>query len=328
MNEKPKPALPNAGPVTSGVDDFSIEIRPNKPLQSVSSIDPQPVFPIRAAFYYPWFPEAWTQRHTTPYTNFTPSLGLYSAYDLATIQRHIAAMQYGHIQAGIASWWGQGKHTDVKFPQLLAAAAGTSFRWAIYYEGESQGNPSPTQISEDLTYINDHYGHDPAYLRVDGRPVIFVYAAPGDACGMAQRWKEGNTQNNYIMLKVFPGYERCPDQPDSWHQYAPAKAENPLDTYSYAISPGFWLKGTGVRLQRDPERWLTNVKSMLASGAEWQLVTTFNEWGEGTSVEPALEWSSPSGYGVYLDVLHNNGESLISPKGNVLRRQDSIPENP
>jgi hypothetical protein len=46
---------------------------------------------------------------------------------------------------------------------------------------------------------------------------------------------------------------------------------------------------------------------MAASGAKWQLVTTFNEWGEGTSVEPAKEWASASGYGQYLDALHNNG---------------------
>src|SRR5437870_9320214 len=38
-------------------------------------IDLQPAFPIRAAFYYPWFPEAWNQRGITPYSNFTPSLG-------------------------------------------------------------------------------------------------------------------------------------------------------------------------------------------------------------------------------------------------------------
>jgi hypothetical protein len=43
---------------------------------------------------------------------------------------------------------------------------------------------------------------------------------------------------------------------------------------------------------------------MLASGARWQLVLTFNEWPEGTSVESAREWASPSGYGAYLDTLH------------------------
>ena len=43
---------------------------------------------------------------------------------------------------------------------------------------------------------------------------------------------------------------------------------------------------------------------MLASGARWQLVLSFNEWPEGTSIESAREWATPSGYGAYLDVLH------------------------
>ncbi len=46
---------------------------------------------------------------------------------------------------------------------------------------------------------------------------------------------------------------------------------------------------------------------MIASGTNWQLITTFSEWGEGTAVEPAAEWASSSGFGQYLDVLHNNG---------------------
>ena len=46
------------------------------------------------------------------------------------------------------------------------------------------------------------------------------------------------------------------------------------------------------------------MQHMVDSGEPLQLVTTFNEWGEGTAVEPAAEWSSPSGFGTYLDVLH------------------------
>ena len=44
---------------------------------------------------------------------------------------------------------------------------------------------------------------------------------------------------------------------------------------------------------------------MVGSGAQFQLVTTFNEWGEGTAVESAGEWASDSGFGVYLDILHD-----------------------
>jgi hypothetical protein len=46
---------------------------------------------------------------------------------------------------------------------------------------------------------------------------------------------------------------------------------------------------------------------MMASGARFQLITSFNEWGEGTSVESASQWASSSGYGAYLDALHDNG---------------------
>lgn len=45
---------------------------------------------------------------------------------------------------------------------------------------------------------------------------------------------------------------------------------------------------------------------MKSSGAPWQLVTTFNEWGEGTPVEPGLEWTTPSDYGWPLDTLHRH----------------------
>ena len=51
-------------------------------------------------------------------------------------------------------------------------------------------------------------------------------------------------------------------------------------------------------------RWRADVTDMVASNAEWQLVLTFNEWREGTSVESAREWETPSGYGAYLDTLH------------------------
>jgi hypothetical protein len=41
--------------------------------------DSQPSFPIRAAFYYPWFPEAWNQQGFNRFTDYTPSLGFYDA---------------------------------------------------------------------------------------------------------------------------------------------------------------------------------------------------------------------------------------------------------
>ncbi|HEY3312206.1 MAG TPA: hypothetical protein VGK00_11260 [Anaerolineales bacterium] len=272
-----------------------------------AAVDWQPAFPIRAAFYYPWFPESWTQSRIFPYTNYTPTLGYYSSADSTIVKKHINMMMNGGINVGISSWWGQGHNTDVKVPGLLNAASTTNFRWTLYYEAESLGDPSITQIRNDLTYIRDHYGNAPGYLRLGGKFVVFVYAAGNDGCGMADRWKAANTVGAYVVLKVFSGYRTCASQPDSWHQYSPAVAADQQGKLSYSISPGFWLKNQAVRLPRDITRWRKNVRDMIASGANWQLVTTFNEWGEGTAVEPATAWASPSAYGLYLDALHNNG---------------------
>jgi PKD repeat protein len=289
---------------------FASRLVANPPqLTIVVGADPQPSFPIRAAFYYPWFPESWSQQGFNPFTMYTPTLGQYDSSASTTLSAHLAAFQYGKIDVGISSWWGQGTPTDTRLPQILAATAGSSTRWSIYYEQEGNNDPSVSQITSDLTYLRDHYGRDPSYLRVNGHFVVFVYTGGSDTCSMVDRWTQANTGiGAYIVLKVVTGYKTCSNQPNGWHQYAPAIAENNQPGYGYSISPGFNKPGeTGPRLVRDVTRWYGNVRDMIASAAPWQLVTTFSEWGEGTSVEDATEWQSTSGYGDYLDALHNNG---------------------
>jgi hypothetical protein len=277
--------------------------------------DPQPSFPIRAAFYYPWFPEAWNQQGMNPFTKYHPSLGYYDSSAGSTLAAHLADFRYANIDVGISSWWGQGSRTDGRMPSILAATAGTPTRWTVYYEPEGSSDPSVSQIASDLTYLRDRYGSDPSYLRVGGRFVVFVYGDATDGCGMADRWSQANAGiGAYIVLKVFPGYRNCTNQPASWHQYSPAVSTDSQVGFSYSISPGFdKADEPAPRLARDPIRWSTDIRSMIASGAPWQLVTTFSEWGEGTPVESATEWGSPSGHGVYLDALHADGAPAPIP---------------
>lgn len=263
--------------------------------------------PIRAAFYYPWYPENWTQGTTTPATRYNPWPGLYSldgsAGGFALVRSQIAAMEYAHIQVGIASWWGQGSLTDGRISTLLAAANGTPFCWTLYYEPAITNGS--TQIASDLAYITSHYASNPNYLHVNGKPVVFVYSRAVASCADTATWSDANAGQFYLNLQVFGGYTSCLAQPDSWHQYGAAIAADHQAGYSYSISPGFnKFSEASPRLARDPNRWRQNVADMMASNEPWQLITTFNEWMEGSSVENALEWASSSGQGAYLDILH------------------------
>lgn len=75
--------------------------------------------------------------------------------------------------------------------------------------------------------------------------------------------------------------------------------------WSYSISPGFHSVGDArARLPRSAAAWAESLTRMKASGARWQLITTYNEWGEGTAVEAATAWRSWTGYGRYADLSH------------------------
>lgn len=254
-------------------------------------------FPIRAVFYYPWFPESWNQQGYNPFTRYQPTLGYYDSSNVSVIREHEQQMLSAKIQTGIASWWGVGTNTDKRISLLLNNT--NSVKWTLYYEKEGSGNPSTTEISQDLTYIQNNYTNSPAYLYVNNKPVIFVYGDGADSCAMADRWKQANNNRFYVVLKVFSGYKNCASQPDSWHQYAPAVAEDHQTGYSFSISPGFWrIDEANARLARDITRFRSNVSHMIASGENWQLITTFNEWGEGTSIESSTQWGTD-----YLDAL-------------------------
>ena len=255
--------------------------------------------PVRAAFYYPWYPENFQNNGS----HYTPSAGNYSVDDPSTVDRQIEDMQYGGLQAGIVSWWGIGLREDKRMPLLMSEAAKLGFSWSAYYEKQGYGDPSVAEITSDLIYLR-RYSDQRAWLHINGLPVIFVYAQGTDGCGMATRWAEANqTAHYYVVLKVFPGYRSCADQPQGWHQYADDLDIQP--GYSAIASPGFFKYNEAApSVPRDPATFRQDVTEVAESGDPFQLIISYNEWGEGTAVESSTVWSSPSGHGVYMDILH------------------------
>jgi hypothetical protein len=288
--------------------------------------DAQPRFPIRAAFYYPWYtggPTAWAR------SVHRPSLGTYASGGRDITRKHILAMQHGHIGVGISSWWGRGDYTDAAFSKMLKWTVGSTFHWALYAELESVGDPSAAEIHRDLLYVRDRYGSDPAYLRIGGRFVMFVYQV--EDCEAAMRWVKANEGvDAWLDFTLFPGWEDCAAKPDAWHAYSPDNPVTAQGQTAFEISPGWVMQGQQPKLERDLDRWRANVRDMIASNANFQLVETFNEWWEGTAVESAAGWESPSGFGAYIDVLHDESaasgeEPLQAPSWSAA---DLTPEPP
>lgn len=283
--------------------------------------------PVRAAFYYPWWAEKWHDMErggaSRPEPRFLPDYDgdgvadFYSVDSDAVVDRQIAAMKWGHIDAGISSWWGVGTVEDIRFVRLLERARHLGFRWCIYYEPEGRGDPDAARIASDLLYLYDRYALEPtnsrAYLTVCGRPVVFVYN-PTDGCGVTERWHRASDEverlrgvRPYVVLHEVAGEGKCRWASEfSWHRYCPARGRGAysLAKWSFTVRPAYWGWNSPVEQPRDLSVWAADVAAMASSRAAWQLVCTFNEWIEGSAVEAGVEWRSPSGFGSYLDVLH------------------------
>ena len=266
----------------------------------------------RGAFYYPWYPATWSVNGA--HVAYHPLLGYYNSSSARVVDRHVRMLNYADVDVAIASWFGPGSQSESTRIPLLLRRSVAPLEWALFYECEGNrptgsscrsGGPDPSvaAIRNDLAYASA-YTASSAYVRVNGRPLIFVWSAGDSSCEVASRWRRA-APGWYVVLKLSSGFRDCADQPDDWYQYAPASATQHHEGHYYSISPGFKrADGAGKVLPRNVRRWRRQVRKMVASREPWQLITTFNEWGEGTATEPAREWRSRSGYGKYLDALH------------------------
>ncbi len=342
-----------SGSVVTGYDAGSattyIEFAPDTSVPPPSTANFQPSAPYYTTFYYPWYgapdtdgtwsywqdkgnnpPATWFSHYLPDLdpTVFDPATELYSSNDTQVLYWQLAKMAEAKQEVAVSSWWGRGHKTDMAFASIVTDVMNRTdnpypnLRWTLYYEPEGYSDPSSAEIAADLNYIAANYANQPAYLQIDGKPVIFVWAGAQDGVAMAARWSEANQlaeQPFYIVLKLFSGYKDVSPQPDSWHQYGPASRYSAHPPYSAVVSPGFWLDdgSESPRLQRSLSEFRSAVTDMVAADAMWKIVTTWNEWGEGTSVEPGEQVrfnadtgkdepdpDAPPFNNAYIDVLH------------------------
>jgi hypothetical protein len=141
-------------------------------------------------FYYPWYD---TTRHwqegylrSILVPPQPPQLGQYSSRNNSVINQHITWSETYEISNWICSWWGPGSWEDITIENNIAPLlAGHNVTYCIFYESASLLNLQNNQINFDssttatfvshIHYIASTYFSDPKYLKINGRPVIYLY---------------------------------------------------------------------------------------------------------------------------------------------------------
>jgi hypothetical protein len=283
------------------------------------------------AFYYLWYGTLandgawrhWNQlSHTPPddiASSYYPLRGPYSSRDSNVLAAQMNDLRSAGVGAIAVSWWGQGSWDDQSLDGLFAAAEAAGIRIAFHLE--PYAGQTAASIASDVHYLLGRFGSSPALLRISrptaasgtaaARPVFYVFAAsrlPAGDLKASLDSLRGTPDDSIVMIHSPKASSAAKDGGDGVYTYdalaSPAdfaalvsdcRAANVI--CSPSVSPGFdnhEAVATGQLFvdRQNGARYDAMWQAAISAGSEWISVTTFNEWHEGTQIEPAQDFAS------------------------------------
>lgn len=109
-----------------------------------------------------------------------PKVGIYDSRDPEVIAEHISQSVRAGIDFWSVSWWGPESPLDRTFRgHILTHPDAGKLRYAVLYESTGRlgklEKPDYSNLLSDFRYLAEHYFKHPQYLRLDDKPVVFVY---------------------------------------------------------------------------------------------------------------------------------------------------------
>ena len=275
-------------------------------------------------FYYSWYGNPqfngsyrhWPQGGFTPPlsigANFYPVRGAYDSGDYnGAVEQHMAWIAQARIGVIVYSWWGRGSYEDNLAAGVLAAAArhGITVAWHL----EPYANRTAQSTVDDINYIITRYGASPAFHRdpaYGNRAAFYVFESlriadwsalqqvRSTAIVLAQTTDTSKVANfggmytyDAIAGNTAPGWANaaayCRANGLVW---APSIGPGYIDDRAV---PGNTTPTLGRENGATYDRQWTNA---VNNGADWISITSFNEWHEGSVIEPASS-NPPAGNG-------------------------------
>jgi glycoprotein endo-alpha-1,2-mannosidase len=254
-----------------------------------------------AIFYYAWYGTPakdgqwlhWSQGGSAPPrdlgSTFYPSRGPYSSTDNAVVDAHMREVREAGVTTIVVSWWGPGSIEDKRLPAIRAAVQRYDLRLAVHVE------PYPHRTVSSVA-------SDLERLRRLGVRDVYLY----DSTALPdEQWAELNARVGEMRLFANT---RLPGK---------AKAGGFAGLYTYdvllydgrlfhrmctqahrlgllcapSVGPGYDARNATpderVRPRRNGATYDAMWRGAIGAHADLVTITSYNEWHEGTQIEPA-----------------------------------------
>ncbi|MDK2953374.1 MAG: hypothetical protein PWQ27_757 [Kosmotoga sp.] len=285
---------------------------------------------LTLAFYYAWYgtPEGpmgngrWLHWYGAGMyyqgTNH-PEIGLYDSWDEEILRAHMSEAVESGIDGFVVSWWGPGSYETDTIKKMLNIAKelnkkGKRFYISLYYEGYERWATRQETVDE-LCFALEEFAKDEYFLKVNGKPVIFIYSRAINSLSK-EDWEYVVSQVRekcgpalFIadtlgakFAKLFGGlhtYNVCGTfrklpQMKLGLRFMNFQARKNGIIHVMNIMPGYddtHVRVPGFSVDRENGKLYEELwKLVLNLDPDMVVITSWNEWHEGSEIEPSLEY--------------------------------------
>jgi len=247
-------------------------------------------------------------------SKYYPLIDLYASSDSHVIDWQLGLMKLSGVTGILIDWYGSANINDYPIIRrnteaIIKGCERIGLEFGIVYEDQTlkfvekhdKNQDFVTQGKADMTYLRDNYFKNKNYVHINGAPLLLCFGP--QALFTAKQWSD-----IFTVFKQKPTFLPLWDQP---HDLG-ADGEFAWVYKTYLDGLSNFYKNRNVKIKFGsaypgfdplPDRsWNISVsidtfeKTLdlaLSSGVKYIQVATWNDYGEGTMIEPTLEF----GYG-------------------------------
>jgi hypothetical protein len=264
-----------------------------------------------AIFYYPWYGtptrdggwQHWNQHGAIPplrvASSFYPTRGAYSSTDPRIVREHMREIAALGVDTLVVSWWGPNSIEDQRLVAIAKAARKAGLAVALHVEPWQGRTPAAVRAAiESLRPlpIHDFYVYD-STTAPDSDWVAALLGLDEETHVYANTWLPGKALSG--GFQGLYSYDVAVYRSESFRRICSSAHRHGL-LCAPSVGPGFDATRatpmTDIVDRRNGSRYDHMWQSVLGAGADVIGITSYNEWHEGTQIEPAR---AATGYASY-----------------------------